>query len=91
MFVRCDVEKFIMGVFAFGAVLSLGAAATEVLSFRPYEKTTHVMQLLTLPLLEIFIYRQLITWYRFRGICSYVFGRKEWGVMDRVGTDREDT
>jgi len=80
-----------MGAFAFRAVLSLAAAAMEALSSKCYEEATDVMQLLSLSLLEIFVYRQLITWYRFRGICSYVFGRKGWGVMDRVGTDREDT
>ena len=82
---------FFMVAFALGLALSLSAVALEELSFRRYEHTGDLLQLFALPIIETFGYRQLIAWYRIRGLWSYLRSEEGWGVMDRQGfqTDEE--
>jgi cellulose synthase/poly-beta-1,6-N-acetylglucosamine synthase-like glycosyltransferase len=80
---------FFLVAFALGFALSLSAVALEELSFRRYKKTGDFVQLLALPLVETFGYRQLIAWYRIRGLWSYFRNKRDWGVMERAGFQAE--
>lgn len=81
---------FFLVAFALGMALSLSAVALEELSFRRYESTTDLLQLLFLPLVETFGYRQLNAWWRIKGLWSYLQNNEEWGVMKRTGFDTSD-
>jgi hypothetical protein len=76
-----------MVVFAFGLTLSYTAVALEEYWFRRYKRTRDLLQLLVLPLLDAFGYRQLIAWYRVRGLWSYLRSADHWGAMERTGFD----
>lgn len=76
---------FFMMAFAFGLALSFAAVALEEAWFQRYERTSDLLQLLFLPFVETFGYRQLIAWYRLRGLWSYLCNVDTWGTMDRTG------
>lgn len=68
-----------------GFMLSLGAILLEELSLSFFRARGDMWRLVTLALLENFGYRQLILFYRVRGLISYVFGIRGWGRMTRQG------
>lgn len=76
---------FFMVAFAFGTALSFAAVALEEFWFRRYKKTSDLAQLFVLPLIETFGYRQLIAWYRMRGLWRYFRNVDTWGSMRRTG------
>ena len=71
--------------FVLGLALSYAAVAFEELWLRRYEKTTDLLQFFILPIVETFGYRQLIAWYRMRGLWSYLRNVDTWGAMERTG------
>lgn len=81
---------FFLVAFMLGTALSLSAVTLEELTFRRYEKTADFAQLLFLPVVETFGYRQINAWWRVRGLWSYFRGNKEWGAMERAGFDSPD-
>jgi cellulose synthase/poly-beta-1,6-N-acetylglucosamine synthase-like glycosyltransferase len=78
---------FFAMAFAFGLVLSFAAIAFEGFWFRRYARTTDVLQMLLLPVVDAFGFRQLIAWYRVRGLWSYLRSADHWGTMTRTGFD----
>lgn len=76
---------FFMLAFGFGLTLSFAAVALEEFWFRRYEETTDLAQFFVLPFLEAFGYRQLIAWYRMRGLWRYFRNVDTWGSMKRTG------
>jgi cellulose synthase/poly-beta-1,6-N-acetylglucosamine synthase-like glycosyltransferase len=73
----------------FGVVLSVSALVLEELSFKKYPAYWHVARLFLFCVMENFGYRQLHTWWRFRGIIDYLKGKKTWGAMERKGFTRK--
>lgn len=68
-----------------GVVLSVSSLVLEELSFKRYPRYLHVVKLFFFCIMENFGYRQLHTWWRFRGIVDYLKGEKMWGAMERKG------
>lgn len=81
---------FFLVAFVLGLVLSLSAVALEEFSFRRYETSSDFAQLLFLPILETFGYRQLNAWWRMKGLWSYLRSKEGWGVMERSGFNTSD-
>ena len=81
------VLAFLLLAVVFGIALSVAAVALEELSFRRYTKGRDLAVLLSLSFVETIGYRQLNTWWRFRGVVSKLRGVRAWGVMDRRGFD----
>ncbi len=79
------VLLFLAVTILFGTVLSFAAVGLEELSFRRYPRTRDLLELFLLAVLENFGYRQLHTYFRFRGIISYLRGQTGWGNMERKG------
>lgn len=82
---------FFLVAFVSGMALSLSAVALEELSFRRYERTSDLLKLLALPVVETFGYRQLNAWWRIKGLWSYLRNNEGWGVMERSGFGTENT
>ena len=76
---------FLFVAIVLGIVLSLNSLVLEELSFRKYPKYSHILKLFVFSIIENFGYRQLHTWWRFKGIIDYIRGKKEWGKMERKG------
>jgi cellulose synthase/poly-beta-1,6-N-acetylglucosamine synthase-like glycosyltransferase len=74
----------------FGVLLSMLALMLEELSFRRYGRARDRALLVVWAALENFGYRQLTLWWRFRGVISYIRGKKSWGKMHRKGFNSAD-
>ena len=79
------VLAFLLVAFVLGMSLSLAAVALEELSFRRYPGVRALATLFGLSVTETFGYRQLSTYWRFRGLISALRGQKGWGEMTRKG------
>ena len=76
---------FLAVAIVLGIVLSVGSLVLEELSFRRYPRISHLVMFFAYAVLENFGYRQLNTWWRFKGCFDHVLGKKGWGKMERKG------
>ena len=76
---------FFFVAFVLGIVLSLSSLVLEELTFQRYPKYSQVLQLFVFAVFENFGYRQLHTWWRFKGIIDFFKGSKQWGKMRKKG------
>ncbi|HKK46348.1 MAG TPA: glycosyltransferase [Balneolaceae bacterium] len=76
-----------------GMVLSVSAVLCEEFTYRRYPTTGDVGLLTLYAFLENIGYRQIHTWWRFKGLIDFFKGNKEWGAMIRKGfsTTGDDT
>ena len=74
-----------------GFMLSLGAILLEEMSLSFFRARGDMGRLIFVALLENFGYRQLILFYRVRGLFSYIAGKKAWGRMTRTGFHEDFT
>jgi len=74
---------FIMVAIVFGMVISIAAVCLEELTFRRYRRAGDLSRLLAVSFLENFGYRQLSTFWRFRGVLNA--RKRGWGRMVRKG------
>jgi len=75
---------FIVSV-VYGVMFSVGAVLLEEISFQRYPRTSDLLKLLFMGLIENFGYRQITVWWRVRAFWDYMRGVKTWGSMQRVG------
>ncbi len=83
------VLAFFMVAFVFGMVLSVAAVGLEELGFRRYPKSSDLARLFVLAVIENVGYRQLSTFWRFRGLYSALRRVQGWGRMQRKGFPAE--
>jgi len=76
---------FLAAAIMLGIILSVGSFVLEELSFRRYPKIFHLVILFVYAVLENFGYRQLNTWWRFKGCLDHILGKRGWGKMERTG------
>lgn len=76
---------FLAVAIVLGIVLSVSSLVLEELFFRRYPKIFHLLILFAYAVLENFGYRQLNTWWRFKGCLDHILGKKGWGKMERKG------
>lgn len=79
-------ELFFLVAVVFGTLISLTCVLLEEMSFRRYPRTRDVLWLAALAVLENFGYRQLTSWWRFKGVVAFL--RKQplgWGAMTKRG------
>ncbi len=79
------VVLFLAAAIVLGIILSVGSFVLEELSFRRYPKIFHLVILFVYAVLENFGYRQLNTWWRFKGCLDHILGKRGWGKMERTG------
>ncbi len=76
---------FLTTAILYGVVLSVLSVILEELSFQRYPKLSHLLTLMAAAFLENFGYRQITTWWRFRGMVEYFTGKRHWGQMEKKG------
>jgi cellulose synthase/poly-beta-1,6-N-acetylglucosamine synthase-like glycosyltransferase len=69
----------------FGIAVSVGALALEEAELRRVSHAGDLLRLAAAAVLENFGYRQLNSWWRFRGLWEWMRGVKSWGEMTRKG------
>lgn len=84
------IVTFLALAVAFGVAVSIAAVSLEELTFRRYPRLRDVFRLFGLAVVENFGYRQLVTYWRFRGIVSKLRRIDTWGPMERKGFGRRD-
>lgn len=85
------VFTFLALAVAFGVTISITSVALEELTFRRYPRLRDLLRLFWLAILENFGYRQLITFWRVRGVVSKLRRVESWGIMERTGFGTGDT
>lgn len=81
---------FIAAAFLYGVVLSTLSVCLEELSFKKYKKVKHLIILMVASLLENFGYRQMTTFWRFKGFIEYYTGKRDWGKMEKKGFEQKN-
>lgn len=69
----------------FGMALSIGSITLEELTFRRYTRKSDLARLFALGFLENLGYRQILGYWRVKGILSLFRNAKGWGAMERKG------
>jgi cellulose synthase/poly-beta-1,6-N-acetylglucosamine synthase-like glycosyltransferase len=82
-------ELLFLSAVLYGALISVAAVLLEEMSFRRYPRVRDLLRLCAYGVLENFGYRQMTTWWRFRGVVDYFRGRQGWGAMTRKGFARQ--
>lgn len=85
-----QLEPLFASLFAIVAMLSgfglsIGAILLEELSLSFFRAPGDMRKLVTVALLENFGYRQMLLFYRIRGMFKYLTGSHGWGRMTRQG------
>jgi cellulose synthase/poly-beta-1,6-N-acetylglucosamine synthase-like glycosyltransferase len=73
----------------YGAFLSVGAVLLEEISHRRYARMGDLLTLLACAALENLGYRQLVLYYRFQGVLSFLIGNRRWEKVAHVGARAE--
>ena len=81
------VIAFLAVAFAFGIALSIFTVELEEMVFPRYPRLRDVLILFWIAVAENVGYRQIITYWRIRGMVSKLRGVTGWGVMERKGFD----
>jgi cellulose synthase/poly-beta-1,6-N-acetylglucosamine synthase-like glycosyltransferase len=69
-------------------IISIAALLLEEYGVRRYERGNDLARLVLYAVAENFGYRQLVAFFRCRGIVDLLRGRHEWGEMRRLGLER---
>ncbi|MFQ6614068.1 MAG: glycosyltransferase, partial [Fidelibacterota bacterium] len=85
------ILAFFMAAFIFGVALSIFSVALEELTFRRYPRTSDLLQLFLLAVVENFGYRQLTIYWRIHGFISALRNVQGWGKMERKGFNVEES
>lgn len=78
---------FFMVSIGFGIFVSVIALFLEEISYRVYARPSTILKLFLVAIVENFGYRQINTWWRFKGLYLWLTGKKAaWGTMQRNGS-----
>lgn len=76
---------FLAAAVLLGMVLSVSSVLCEEFTYRRYPKLRDVLLMTLYAFIENFGFRQMHSWWRFKGIIDFLKGNKEWGAMTRKG------
>lgn len=82
---------FLLVAVVLGFILSVAAVGLEELAFRRYSRLSDLLRLIWLAFLENLFFRQVLTFYRFRGTISFLQRKKSWGHLQRKGFSVQST
>ncbi len=70
--------------FAFGVFLSVGSLVLEEMDIKRVNNARHLVVLFLIAIVENFGYRQINTYWRFRGWLQFFTGERGWGTVNRL-------
>ncbi|MCL6098003.1 MAG: glycosyltransferase [Bacteroidetes bacterium] len=76
---------FLSVAILYGVILSLLSVIFEELTFKKYSRYSHLLELFVIAIVENFGYRQISSYFRFKGTLEYFLGDREWGKMEKKG------
>lgn len=76
---------FILVSILLGILISIFAVLCEEMTYQQYPRVSDLLVLFAYGFLENLGYRQIHSWWRFRGLIDYLKGDKEWGINERFG------
>ena len=76
---------FLAVAILYGVILSLLSVIFEELTFKKYSRVSQLLELFIIAVVENFGYRQLTSYFRFKGSLEYFLGDREWGKMEKKG------
>lgn len=79
------VLAFFMVAIVLGVVLSVAAVGLEEITFRRYPRFKDLLSLFMLAIIENLGYRQIVTFWRVKGMVSFFARKKSWGTAVRKG------
>lgn len=79
------VLAFFMVAIVLGVVLSVAAVGLEEITFRRYPRFRDLLSLFMLAIIENLGYRQIVTFWRVKGMVSFFARKKSWGTAVRKG------
>lgn len=79
------IVAFLLVAVVLDIVLSMAAVALEEMAFRRYARFSDLLRLFGLAVVENIGYRQLVTYWRMRGMWSFFRKEEGWGKMERKG------
>jgi cellulose synthase/poly-beta-1,6-N-acetylglucosamine synthase-like glycosyltransferase len=79
------ILAFLTVAILFGLALSVAAVAQEEFTFRRYPRLGDILRLFGIAVLENVGYRQMMSWWRFKGAVTALTNRTGWGAMERKG------
>jgi cellulose synthase/poly-beta-1,6-N-acetylglucosamine synthase-like glycosyltransferase len=82
------VLLFLSVAILMGILLSISSLISEEATFRRYGSVKNIFILTLYAILENLGYRQINTWWRFKGVLDYIRGKKGWGKIQRFGFSR---
>jgi cellulose synthase/poly-beta-1,6-N-acetylglucosamine synthase-like glycosyltransferase len=82
---------FLSSAVLLGMILSISAVICEEFTYRRYPRVKDVLILTWYAFLENLGFRQIHTWWRFKGLVDFLKGNKSWGVMTRSGLDAKNS
>lgn len=81
---------FLAAAILLGVVISTSALVVEEITFRRFPRLKMALTLFLIGILENFGYRQLNAWWRLKAIFDFLFGKKTWGKMERIGFQKSE-
>lgn len=81
---------FLAAAILYGIMLSILSVILEELSFRKYPEIKHLLILFLTAIIENFGYRQITTWWRFKGTVEFFLGKRSWGIMEKKGISQKN-
>ncbi|MEJ5263136.1 MAG: glycosyltransferase [Ignavibacterium sp.] len=81
---------FLAAAILYGIMLSILSVILEELSFRKYPEIKHLLILFLTAVIENFGYRQITTWWRFKGTVEFFLGKRNWGSMEKKGISKQN-
>ena len=79
------IIAFLAVAIVLGIGLSVLAVGLEEISFRRYTRFRELFRLFLIAIIENFGYRQIVSFFRMKGLFSAIRGKQGWGAMQRRG------
>ncbi|RPA60919.1 glycosyltransferase family 2 protein [Aerococcus agrisoli] len=73
----------------YSAIYTIGALMLDSITTQTYISTSGLFRMVIISLTEFFWYRPLNVFWRLEGIYNTIRGNTEWGVMERIGFNKE--
>lgn len=76
---------FLLLAIVYGIFLSAGAVLLEEITYKRYPRWSDMLRLIFFSVIENVGYRQIISWWRTKGLINAIFKPRKWKVVQKKG------